>query len=56
MVIYKLELNHIFSLVQDGYLQPEELEELFSTAPERWIAFWHFLLYLFKFYYPPFHV
>lgn len=33
--LYDLQINNIFSFLQDKVLQPRELEELFSTALER---------------------
>jgi hypothetical protein len=33
--LYDLQINYIFSFLQDKVLQPRDLEELFSTAPER---------------------
>jgi len=33
--LHNLQINYIFSFLQNKVLQPHELEELFSTAPER---------------------
>jgi len=33
--LYSLQIKPIFSFLQDKVLQPHELEELFSTAPEK---------------------